>query len=79
LRFAHRFSSLMPSRSLIWCLENGVHNSGLLRFWPDPETVPLEFLPAGGTLVVFLSYRFWHEVVPAKRQRLSLTGWFRRR
>ena len=58
-----------------WRQEDG----GLLRFWPDPETVPLEFLPAGGTLVVFLSDRFWHEVVPAKRQRLSLTGWFRRR
>ena len=52
---------------------------GLLRFWPDPETAPLEILPAGGTLVTFLSDRFWHEVLPANRQRLSLTGWFRRR
>jgi SM-20-related protein len=52
---------------------------GLLRFWPDPETAPLEILPAGGTLVAFLSDRFWHEVLPATRQRLSLTGWFRRR
>ena len=58
-----------------WAPEEG----GLLRFWPDPENAPLEILPAGGTLVTFLSERFWHEVLPAKRQRLSLTGWFRRR
>ncbi len=58
-----------------WSGEDG----GLLRFWPDPETAPLEILPAGGTLVTFLSDRFWHEVLPATRQRLSLTGWFRRR
>jgi len=58
-----------------WREEDG----GLLRFWPDPETVPLEIVPAGGTLVTFLSDRFWHEVLPTNRQRLSLTGWFRRR
>lgn len=54
-------------------------DGGLLRFWPDPETAPLEILPAGGTLVTFLSDRFWHEVLPAQRRRLSLTGWFKRR
>lgn len=54
-------------------------DGGLLRFWPDPAAAPLDILPAGGTLVTFLSDRFWHEVLPAKRQRLSLTGWFRRR
>ena len=35
--------------------------------------------PEGGTLACFLSDRFWHEVLPARRERLSLTGWFRRR
>jgi SM-20-related protein len=54
-------------------------DGGLLRFWPQPEAAPLDILPAGGTLVTFLSDRFWHEVLPAGRQRLSLTGWFRRR
>jgi SM-20-related protein len=38
-----------------------------------------EVLPEGGTLVCFLSHRFAHEVLPATRSRLSLTGWFRRR
>ena len=35
--------------------------------------------PTGGTLVVFLSARYWHEVLPATRERLSITGWFRTR
>ena len=38
-----------------------------------------DVLPEGGTLVCFLSGRFWHEVLPARRERLSLTGWFRGR
>jgi SM-20-related protein len=35
-------------------------------------------LPEGGTLVCFLSDRFHHEVLPARRERLSVTGWFTR-
>lgn len=35
--------------------------------------------PTGGCLVVFLSGEIPHEVLPANRERLSLTGWFRRR
>lgn len=39
----------------------------------------IDVLPEGGTLACFLSHRFAHEVLPANRERLSLTGWFRRR
>ncbi|MFQ6573472.1 2OG-Fe(II) oxygenase [Pseudomonas sp. UM16] len=35
--------------------------------------------PIGGCLVVFLSGDVPHEVLPARRERLSVTGWFRRR
>ena len=35
--------------------------------------------PAGGTLVCFLADRFEHEVLPTRRERLSIAGWFRRR
>ncbi|MFI8480243.1 2OG-Fe(II) oxygenase [Pseudomonas sp. NPDC078700] len=35
--------------------------------------------PQAATLVVFLSADMPHEVLPAQRERLSLTGWFRRR
>ncbi|SDT20963.1 2OG-Fe(II) oxygenase [Pseudomonas oryzae] len=38
-----------------------------------------DVLPAAGTLVVFMSADFPHEVLPAGRERLSLTGWYRRR
>jgi len=52
-------------------------DGGMLRLYADEEVV--DVLPEGGTLVAFLSERFWHEVLPATRPRLSLTGWFRRR
>lgn len=35
--------------------------------------------PRAGTLVCFLSSEYEHEVLPAKRERASLTGWFRKR
>ena len=39
----------------------------------------VSILPKAGTLVCFMSAEFEHEVLPAKRERASLTGWFRRR
>jgi len=38
-----------------------------------------DVLPLAGDLLVFLSADMPHEVLPATRERLSLTGWFRRR
>ena len=38
-----------------------------------------DILPVGGTLVCFLADRYEHEVLPAGRERLAITGWFRRR
>lgn len=35
--------------------------------------------PDAGTVVCFLSAEYEHEVLPAKRERASLTGWFRKR
>jgi SM-20-related protein len=35
--------------------------------------------PVAGCLAIFLSGEVPHEVLPARRERLSLTGWFRRR
>lgn len=57
------------------------NDGGLLRFWPDPtgEGEEIDIVPAGGTLVTFLSELYWHEVLPARRTRLALTGWFKRR
>lgn len=36
----------------------------------------LDIAPIGGRLVMFLSDTFYHEVLPATRDRISLTGWF---
>jgi SM-20-related protein len=54
---------------------------GELRLYlgPGPGAPFVDVVPRGGTLVVFLSERFPHEVLPARRERLSLAGWFRRR
>ena len=35
--------------------------------------------PQAGTFVCFFSADFEHEVFPAKRERASITGWFRKR
>ena len=60
-----------------WAREDG----GELRLHLGAgETETFEdVLPVGGTLVIFLSARFAHEVLPAKRERLSLAGWFKTR
>lgn len=57
-----------------WSPEHG----GALRLHLDGDD-RRDVLPAGGTLACFLSERFEHEVLPATRERLALTGWFRRR
>ena len=40
--------------------------------------VEARVLPTAGTMACFLSDRFPHEVLPATRERYSLTGWLRR-
>jgi SM-20-related protein len=52
-------------------------DGGALRIYDD-ELVR-DVLPVAGTMACFLSDRFEHEVLPATRERLALTGWFRRR
>lgn len=39
----------------------------------------LDVYPQAGTLLLFMSADWPHAVLPATRERLSLTGWFRRR
>jgi SM-20-related protein len=36
-----------------------------------------DVLPLGGRLVVFLSEEIPHEVLPTKKERISITGWLR--
>ncbi len=60
-----------------WKPEDG----GQIRLYDSPEdgSAWQDVLPAGGTLVTFLSDSVCHEVLPASRERMSLTGWFTRR
>ncbi len=54
------------------------HHGGALKLYLD-EGNAIEVLPNAGRIVLFLSAKFWHEVLPANRERISLTGWFRTR
>ena len=56
-------------------------DGGLLRFYPKGESVEdhIDIQPRAGTFVTFLSHDYWHEVLPGNRDRMSITGWFKRR
>ena len=57
-----------------WQEENG----GELVIYPEKSNQPLmQVVPEFGTVVVFLSEEFPHEVLPAKADRYSIAGWFR--
>ena len=66
------------SVSLYLSSDWGAEDGGALRLYlGEPESEPCEdVLPTGGTLVCFLSGKFHHEVLPSRRERLSVTGWF---
>jgi SM-20-related protein len=53
-------------------------DGGALRCF-DGVGPPQDIQPIGGRLVAFLSEGLEHSVLPARRPRLSLTGWFRGR
>ncbi len=61
-----------------WRVEDG----GQLLIYPQHDGVDIlspihSVSPLAGTLVVFLSERFPHEVRAARRDRYSIAGWFR--
>lgn len=61
--------------SVICYLNNdwqAMHGGQLRMFLPRGV---VDFLPLGGRLVCFRSDQIEHEVLPATRERLSLTGW----
>lgn len=76
-RFAdasHRRVSTLLYLNDDWQPEDG----GALRLYLESaDRAPWrDVLPAAGTLVAFLSDAFPHEVLPAKRERWSVAGWF---
>lgn len=57
----------------------GTDDGGELRLYPSGSEAGVTVAPRAGTIVCFLSERVPHEVLPARRPRHSLAGWFRRR
>jgi SM-20-related protein len=57
-----------------WPSENG---GDLLIYSEDDTQVIQRVAPVFGRLVIFLSEKFPHEVLPAQRERKSIAGWFR--
>lgn len=43
----------------------------------EDDTIIQRVQPEAGTMVIFLSEQFPHEVLPAQRDRYSIAGWFR--
>lgn len=65
----HRKLSVICYLNEDWKEEHGGH---LRIYLPDG---PLNILPIAGRIVCFRSDQLEHEVLPATRARLSLTGW----
>jgi len=65
----HRKLSVICYLNNNWKEENG----GQLRMYLPEQS--LDVLPLAGRLVCFRSDEIEHEVLPANRERLSLTGW----
>ncbi|MDO3384794.1 2OG-Fe(II) oxygenase [Gilvimarinus sp. SDUM040013] len=55
----------------------GDDDGGELVLYTDAAGSYVKVSPQGGTLVVFLSEDFPHEVLPARRDRFAIAGWFR--
>jgi SM-20-related protein len=53
------------------------NDGGELLIYDDNEKFLAKVLPKMGTLVVFLSDIFPHEVLPSNKKRHSIAGWFR--
>lgn len=78
LRASRRIVSAICYLNPDWSPADG----GVLRLFTGPGERPgegaphLDVAPRAGTLVLFRSADFWHEVRPTLGERLSLTGWF---
>jgi SM-20-related protein len=53
-----------------------VGDGGQLRLYLQDGTHS-DVTPQAGTVVAFLAGDYWHEVLPSRRERWAITGWFR--
>ncbi|NRQ41153.1 2OG-Fe(II) oxygenase [Rheinheimera sp. YQF-2] len=57
---------------------NSVSAGGELALYDEHDRLIDKFLPTAGSLVLFESERFPHQVLPAIDTRYSIAGWFRK-
>ncbi len=55
----------------------GEDDGGELIVYDEDSNFLEKVIPEANTLVVFMSEKFPHEVLPAKKRRYSIAGWFR--
>jgi SM-20-related protein len=71
---ANRVLSVVCYLNPNWSASDG---GELVLYRDEQDREGLKVVPLYGTVVVFLSEEFPHEVLPASRDRYSVAGWFR--
>lgn len=71
---ANRVLSVVVYLNSDWTQKEG---GELVLYQGDSDQEGIKVTPLFGTIVVFLSEEFPHEVLPACRDRYSVAGWFR--
>lgn len=71
---ANRVLSMVVYLNRDWLANNG---GELLLYREEESQAAMKVTPSFGTIVVFLSEDFPHEVLPTQRDRFSIATWFR--
>lgn len=70
----NRILSMVVYLNREWSIGDG---GELILYRCEDDTQGISVQPSWGTIVVFLSKEFPHEVLPSKRDRYSVSGWYR--
>jgi SM-20-related protein len=70
----NRVLSIVVYLNTNWLKEDG---GELVLYRNDADSEGIKVIPSFGTVAVFLSEEYPHEVLPALRDRYSIAGWFR--
>lgn len=71
---ANRVLSVVAYFNSNWTSSDG---GELVLYKNEEDREGIKVIPLLGTLVIFLSEEFPHEVLPANRDRYAIAGWFR--
>jgi len=71
---ANRILSVVVYLNKGWQSDDG---GEMVLYRNEEDTIGIKVAPTFGTVAVFLSEQFPHEVLPTHRERHSIAGWFR--